>query len=253
MQPSRSISQKTTGFVLTAAGCATLIAAGIALIATGRTLPVYTIAYARAEAIWGQLCGAGELHPAGMDRYAALFGWHYALMNAGTTLAFAGATGLAIAAALRATVPAGKPWLRTPSRRWMFLGMGLIALALMTAGMVSGLTADQQRLYFPACADSIAIPIFGLYVSLILLTPILLLAGFGITRFFGQLPVPLTQWDAARPRRSWAVTLIFAAAMLGGTAVWLAGIFSSDQVAPSSMLVLYLLASTRAALLAPRS
>jgi hypothetical protein len=133
----------------------------------------------------------------------------------------------------------------------MFLVLGLGALGLMAAGIVHGLSTDLDRNYFPACADSIAIPIFGLYASLTLLTPILLLAGFGITRGFGRLPVPLDQWDASRPRWSRAVTLVFAAAMMGGTGMWLAGIFSSDQMAPSSVLMLYLLAATRAALLAP--
>lgn len=188
--------------------------------------------------------------PAEYAGYTALFGWHYALMNAGATLTLAGISGLAIAAALRFTAPKGVSWLRTPPRRWMFLAIGLAALGLMAVGIISGLDTDQQRHYFPICADSIAIPIFGLYASLTLIAPILLLAGFAVTLFFGRLPVPLDQWDTSRPRWSWAVTLVFAAAMLGGTGAWLMGIFTSDQMAPSSMLILYLLASTRAALLA---
>lgn len=253
MQSSAPTSPETAGFRLTVTGCAALILGGGVLAAIGHGLPVYIVPHDRAEAMWEGLCGVDGHDPAAFDRYTALFGWHYALMNAGATLALAGVTGFAIAAALRFTAPPGTFWLRTPPRRWIFPGIGLIALGLMTTGIVSGISADQQRLYFPACADSIVIPIFQLCAALTVITPILLLAGLVVTRFFGRLPAPLHQWDASRPRWSWAVTLVFATAMLCGTGAWLSGIFSSDQVAPSSILILYLLASTRAALLAPRN
>src|SRR6218665_3122704 len=159
--------------------------------------------------MWEGLCGPDGYDHGAFDRYTALFGWHYALINAGATLAFAGATGLAIAATLRFTAAPDSSWLRTPSRRWVFLVLGLLALGLVTAGIVSGIGADQQRQYFPICADSIGIPIFGLFAALTVITPVLLLAGFAITLFFGRLPVRLDQWDAARPVRSWAVSLLF--------------------------------------------
>lgn len=125
-------------------------------------------------------------------------------------------------------------------------------LAWVYISAVHSFSVDLERMVFPWCADSVAIPIFGLTMLALVALPLLVLVGWAITWLFGALPAPLTQWDRTPPVRSWIVSLIFGAAMAGTAAVLVESLTSSTStVVPALVVALYLLASTRAALLSP--
>ncbi|MES2988203.1 MAG: hypothetical protein V4808_09880 [Pseudomonadota bacterium] len=231
--------------------CAGFAAIGMLLVAYGHSLPVFIVPYPQAEAAFIAWCTPGGVDNAAGERYLALFGWHYALMNAGTAVAAAALTSAALALILRMGAP-DWPWFRTPANRWIYFVLGTVALVGYVPGIIHGLSLDLERRYFPVCADSIGIPITGLGISLMVLTPILMLIGLFISAGFGILPVPLTHWNRSWPVRSWGVTIIFGGAMLGVVMMAAMSILSSDLTAPSNVIIVYLLASTRAALLAPR-
>lgn len=239
--------------LVTGAICAALIVAGLALVIVGHSLPVFTIPYDQAAAADVARCSEqAHFDAAADDRYFAMFGWHYAVQNAGVSLAAAGTTAALLAIGLRRFTPPEAPWLRTPAHRWTFVAIGVGIIAGTLTGVSHGLHTDLTRHYFPWCADSTSIPLGGLAMAAETVTPILALIGGLITLGFGALPAPLDQWDARRPIRSWSITLVIGTAMLGGTAVQLQSIFSSDLTSPMAIVTLYLLASTRAALLAAR-
>jgi hypothetical protein len=126
-----------------------------------------------------------------------------------------------------------------------------LALGALLLGVVFGLATDARRQYFPWCADSIGIPIFALAMALTVAAPTSAILGLIIARFFGRLPVHLWIWDRNRPVRSYLVTLIFGGGAAAVVVIWAIGLTSSDVAGPSMVLIAYLLASTRAALLAP--
>lgn len=235
---------------LIASSIVTLLGVGLALY--GRSLPVFTVPYAQAEAAFIAWCTDTGVDDAAGDRYLALFGWHYSLINLGLSLASGGLAAGLLAGALRFTTrdPVA-PWYRTPHHRLTFIAIGIGILVLCLPLLTNGLSTDLARMRFPPCADSIAIPIMGFTAFTILLTPILALIGFAITRGFGQLPVSLLYWDASRPRRSWAVTIVTAAAIGLGLVSAAASAITADIISPCAVLATYLLAATRAALLAP--
>lgn len=141
---------------------------------------------------------------------------------------------------------------RTPERRAQFLGLGLLVVAFTGLGMINGLHLDAGRFVFPPCADSIGIPLIGLAVGLVVLTPILLIVGLAITRAFARLPVPLLAWDRRRPVRSWLVTIVFGLISISGLMLALTAVTSADFLtAPATVIAIYLLTATRAALVAP--
>jgi hypothetical protein len=229
---------------------------GLALIIWSRMLPAYIVPFGEAMQAYDALClTSGKRDPAAMAHYSSLFGWRYALANAGVSL-FLGAcsyhAGLILSAPLRSSRPA-YPRLRTPVSRGQFLLLGVLAIFLFWVGSIWGLQTDLRRLYFPACADSIGIPISGLTFGLIVISPILILVGLLVTRGFGALPVKLTEWDRLRLRRSWIVSVVFLTLALLNLAVLGASIFSSDIILPAGILTTYLLLATRAALLAPKT
>ncbi|MBX3563233.1 MAG: hypothetical protein KF730_01525 [Sphingomonas sp.] len=243
---------RSISFRVTVLACVALAVTGLALTAYGHSLPVYTVPYEQAFAAFDAWCTpAARVDHAAGDRYLALFGWHYALMNAGSAVAAAALTTAALVLALRIGAPE-RPWFRTPANRWMYFLLGIVALLSYVPGIIHGLSLDLDRRYFPVCADSIGIPITGLGVSLTVLTPILTLIGIFISTGFGALPVPLMHWNRGWPVRSWGVTIVFGGAMLSVVMIAALSILSSDLTAPSSVIIVYLLASTRAALLAPR-
>jgi hypothetical protein len=240
------------GFRATLIGCAIAVGAGAVLVATGHALPVYDVPFAHASAAYVDWCTPTGVDHAAGQRYRAMFGWHYALMNAGVLLASIGLTTAVIALALRSNTNAGLCWLRSPGDRSSFIVIGIGVMLLTLAGLIVGLQTDLERRHFPACADSIGIPIAGLSALTFILVPILSVLGLLVALGFGGLPAPLHQWDSNRPIRSWTITMVFGLAMAGGVAMLLLGAFSADLVGPSAVVTLYLLASTRAALLAPK-
>jgi len=144
-------------------------------------------------------------------------------------------------------------WLRTPERRGTFVLLGIAALLWLYASTIHSLWTDLRREQLPWCADSIAIPMFELSALALVTVPLLGLAAWTVTLTFGTLPAPLQQWDHSRPIRSWIVTLISGAAVIGVINLLLDSIQTSMAVAaPTFVLSVYLLASTRAAVLSPR-
>src|SRR5262249_9512627 len=120
--------------------------------------------------------------------------------------------------------------------------------------IVHSLETDLTRRQFPWCADSIIIPIYGAQLSHILLLNVCSIGGLLVMLAFGRLPASLWQWDPARPRYSWAVTIVlgFLAALIAASMI-LDATISLPLSTPAPLLAIYLLASTRAALLAPKS
>jgi len=129
----------------------------------------------------------------------------------------------------------------------MMLGVGVIIWCWWIT-MVS-LDVDLRRGYFPACADSVAIPMFELTVLTIVIAPLLIGSGFLLMRFFGSLPANLATWDRTRRVKSWIVSIVAVALMLVvGGALTVTIPTSSASAAPALVVALYLLAATRAAL-----
>ncbi len=247
-------TNRDRGFRFALAGAIATAVTGLGLILWSRHLPVFIVPFDEAMRTYEAICPIpGERYDASAyERYSALFGWRYGVSNAGVSLlagALTSLAGLSLLAhgASRSELTA----LHTPSHRWQFIALGLAAMLSLWIGSIRGLDTDLSRQYFPICADSIGIPIFGLTVALLVAAPILAILGLLVTRGFGTLPTPLTQWDADRPRRSWSVSAVFLTLALLNVGLLAMGILSSDIVLPAGVLTTYLLLATRAALLAP--
>lgn len=229
-----------------------LVVAGLLVVAIGHSLPVFNVPFEQASAAFLRWCtDEAVVDRAAGDRYLAMFGWHYALQNVGTAIATAGITIGALICGLRRAMP-GSSWLRTPARPYVFVLLGAFAMAAYVPGVTYGLSVDADRRYFPSCADSIGIPITAITMTVLVVTPILVIVGGMMTQAFGALPVPLNQWDPNRPILSWSTTIVLGGAIAAATVLWLLSLPASDLIAPSNVVVIYLLASTRAALLSPR-
>lgn len=235
-------------------GCAALAAIGFVVFVWGVSRPIYSVDYSIASQAFLAWCSeSGRASPEAGDRYLALFTNHYPLKDAGVGLMLVAATTAGLAYILRSTSEPGEPWLRTPRHRLTFPGIGIGVIALAQTGTITSLMTDQYRLYYPVCADTIAIPIFASTQVALVLTPVLIAIGAGMTLAFGVLPVSLARWDVGRPVRSWVVTLAVGAVMLLIAAIAIMSVPTTTNVwLPSILIALYLLAATRAALLAPR-
>jgi hypothetical protein len=132
--------------------------------------------------------------------------------------------------------------------------LGLAVVGWLYGSLIHSLFADLRRMLFPWCADSIAIPIFEFGIISIIASPLLALIGWAITRKFGELPARLGEWNAERPALSLVVSITFAATMVGALWLLVECLPTSASVsAPAWIMAIYLLASTRAALLSRRS
>lgn len=248
------MSGEGRAFRRTIIGLVSLMLSGISLTLYARTLPVFTVPFDVATDAFARWC-TPELgvNDAAGERYLALFGYRYALANAGVSIALAASTAIALAVGLWVGRDAHSHalWLRTPAAPWTFIAIGVGTMGLTLAGVANGLDTDLRRQLFPICADTIAIPLMGLMMSALILTPILAAIGWIVTRGFGKLPISLFHWDCHRPGRSWTITAIFVALTFIGVGIFVASITSSDLVGPAAVITVYLMAATRAALLAP--
>ena len=236
------------------AGCGLTAIAGAGIALRGVLTPIYSVDFRDAGKLYLQWCDAdARIDPAVGARYQALFTDHYPWKDAGIGLMLGAAMAAMIAVVMRRGAARGESWLRTPSGRWLFPLLGLLVIGLTETVAVNGFMTDAYRRYLPVCADSWGIPVTISIDATLIVAPILLLLGTSIALMFGKLPVTLWHWDRGRPVRSWIVTLIFAALMLLVSA---AGILSlptdTSGVSAPVVLAVYLLAATRAALLAPR-
>lgn len=152
------------------------------------------------------------------------------------------------------TVRRDVAWLRTPVHRWTYLAIGVGSLTLFWATAKYSLVVDLNRDSFPTCADSIGIPMMGIDFSTFVVTPIFVVAGFFVTRAFGAIPVALSCWDSQRSTYSWIVSLA-AAVIIAGLAVLTYSSMTTSMyfATPAGIATIYLIAATRAALLAPKT
>lgn len=240
--------------VIAISGAAMAVGFGVAL--WGRSIPIYLVDVDRAQAAFAAWCTPnGRVDDAAGERYLALFSWHYALINIGIALFLAGLTTAVLATLLHGdSKPQSRAaWLRSPFHRWMWLLIGVGALGWLHAANVASFGTDLHRRMFPDCADTIFIPIMGLNMLGAIITPVLVVIGALITLGFGTLPAPLGRWDGQRPWRSWGVSVVFGALMLLVAALAIVSAAGSSSTGTPAMIVaLYLLASTRAALLMPK-
>ena len=223
----------TTSFRATLLLSALAFAAGIALLIYSRGLPVYIVSFDTATEAFMRWCASEpRIHvdsEAGAA-YNALFGSRYFYTDAAIALLSGGLALAGWAAVLRYRTDSsnGETWLRTPHRKSTYFLLGLSVLGWWWISMIVSLSTDLSRRRFPWCADS--------------------LVTFG----FGRLPVPLLFWDHARPIRTWAITLasIPFFVLLVAALIYQARSSGSLQT-PAGLLALYLVAATRAALVAP--
>lgn len=246
MTPKRSFQWTVVTF-----GIVTLVGIGICI--WGQTLSVYRVPFDETVAAFQQWCtGEPAVDPIAGERYLAMFGVRYWWIDLGLGLACTALTGLILATFLygRAT---DERWLLTPSRRWHFLAAGWATIGWTLVASYFSLMEDFERRLFPWCADSLGIPLAGLIVFSVILFIACTIIGLLLLTGFGTLPAPLDQWDRRRPLRSWLVSLTFATLITLVAAEMVIDAQTSMSIGnPAGLIAIYLLASTRAALLAPK-
>jgi len=227
---------------------------GLGAVIWGHTRQVYRVPFEVASTAFIRWCtGEPDVDPVAGERYLAMFGDRYIWLDLGLGLVTTALLGLLLAAALFFSRPYDT-WLRTPSKRWHFMLPGWAVIAWSYFAVIYSLEKDLERRQFPWCADSIAIPIYGASIVSTALLIVCSIVGALLMWRFGTLPVPLGQWDRARPRYSWVVTITFGAiAALLTFSVILQATSSMSIANPAALFAVYLAASTRAALLAPKT
>lgn len=232
--------------------------AGVAFAQYARTILAFSD-WDQSRRVFASICGPDGVNQRTLSSYQALLGERYTLISIGVAIASTGLTVLiAIVFQLTVVSPAassGRAWdlvRKTPSHRPWFVVLWLFALVIVWAGEIQGLQLDSARQLFPPCSDTIIFPAAGLTLLLGVLAVLGSLVGLLIFLGFGRLPVSLLIWDPTRRNRSIAVT---AAWLILSLVVATMGVLqassSSSFATPAYWLGLYLLASTRAALLAP--
>jgi len=125
-------------------------------------------------------------------------------------------------------------------------------MALSFISQIHSLFLDFDRGEFAWCADSLGIPLAGFLNAYTGLTLLSLLVGLGLTLAFRPLPVSLLVWpqddDVAR---RWIVTIL---AVVIALPILFLGIVDATSSAflgtPAAIVALYIVESTRSALLA---
>jgi len=227
--------------------------AGTGALIWGHGRQVYRVPHEAASEAFLRWCTSGSrVDPVAGERYLSMFGDRYSWIDLGLGLIATALTGLLLAGILFSSRPDGT-WLRTPSRRWHFMLAGWAVLAWTHFSVIHSFEKDLDRRQLPWCADSIGIPIYSATLFTIILLAVCTFVGGLLTMRFRALPASLSQWDPLRPLHSWIVTIIFGViiALIGTSMVLDAGL-SMSIANPAGLLAVYLLASTRAALLAPK-
>jgi hypothetical protein len=244
---------ESRGFRIAFWSALALAAAGIVLAIYGHSLPVFIVLYDVATAARHRWCSLGGdiIDHDAAPHFWALFGNHYWLQDLGAGLFLLGLAVAGMMGALRfLALNQSGPWFRTPGSRWDF---GLLLFgAFVWAGLESSFSGPRDLARGYACGDALQ--------RIAIFTPILfgILGGVAallcspVTLAFGRLPVSLLVWDRDRPIRSWLVTIASAPLMLGAAGLIVIMLASSGSLAaPAGLVLLYLVAATRAALLAP--
>jgi len=169
-------------------GGAVLAMLGAAAAKYGKSIPVFAADRATVEQAVLAWCPDGvTIDRAAGERYLGLFTNHYVWVDSGVGTILIGSS-VALGALLLKLTGSGDegPWLRTPRHRWHFLVLGLAVIAWTWWMTMFSLQIDLRRRVFPICADSIVIPMFELTVLTLILTPVLIVAGFALTRLVDE-------------------------------------------------------------------
>lgn len=194
-----------------------MAAAGAVLLAWGSALSAF-VDQARADNAFSNWCSVeGRVDDKAGEAYFALMTNRYSFVDGGFGLISAGFALLALTATL--CRGSGPVWLKSPAHRWTFFALGVGVLLASWGATVRSIVVDQQRGFFPPCADSIAIGLAGVALFFIVMIPFCLALGFSISRWFGTLPATLGAWDRTRVRYSWLVSIIFGGAVFGAACV----------------------------------
>lgn len=227
---------------------------GVAFILWGVSLPPYRDAGA-AEHIFLAACDrASKEIPGWWKRLDALRTNRYPLLNSGLSLVLAAGTLFGLRWIL-----GWQNWRKigvvlTPSRRWHFHVIGTFVIVAIWMGFVFALRVELSRDFYPDCADTIGIPLYYGTLGYFLTWLICLLLGSLVILAFGVLPVPLDSWDKDRPIRSWACSIVAGLIIAGISLITMSTLLTASFLAiPGSIVGVYLVAATRAALLAPRA
>jgi hypothetical protein len=233
----------------------TLCIVVIACALWGNMMPATIDPAAASQAFMDWCSEEADVRRGAGDRYFALMTSRYDWISIGVGIGTLGGSLLLLSlhAWLSGNKRADKNFsFKTPSTRVAFFVIGVIALGWSWASEVIGLQLDLGRQMFPWCADTIIIPMAGFTFLFLALAVVCIIVGLVVVQGFGALPTNLFAWDNARPARSWLVTLLFSAAGLVIIILGFSVVQSSSSIAmPSYVAVLYLLLSTRAALLSP--
>jgi hypothetical protein len=226
---------------------------GICALIWGRARPVYRVPKETASDAFLRWCtDEPGVDPVAGERYLALFGDRYLWIDLGIGLVSTAIAGMLLAVILYVSRPADT-WLRTPTRRWHFISAGWAVIGWACFSAIHSFMTDFDRWQFPWCADSMGIPIFGTLVFSVMLLIICTIIGMLLTARFGQLPAPLAQWNGTRPVFSWTMTILAGLSVILAFALMIEQATISMSIAnPALLLAIYLIASTRAALLAPK-
>jgi len=222
-------------------------AAGGLVCASGWVFPVYTNAEL-ALRLRADACDANGVVDGWYDRMAELETLRHPLMQSGLSIMLFAAT----VGALYLAFGTAQSWrLRSPAKRWIFflLGFGVIGLSFFS--QLYSLSLDLRRGAFPYCADTIAIPAFGLTYFYGALTLICVVFGAMLTAFFRPLPVALfTLGDGKGSVRRWLPTILLGLLALPVVVFGVLGAAGSSFIGtPAAVVALYLLESARSAMM----
>lgn len=229
----------------------TVALVGLAMIQWGRSIPPFVDRTQALAAFEAWCLPGGGIDDAAGRRYSALLTARYDWINAGVGIGFTGLVAALGVAFLVSRRRVGEPWLVTPRHRATFFLLGWLALAWSWLGSIGGLTFDLDRMQFPSCADSIGIPAFGLSFLAATLTIVLTLGGIVAMLRFGKLPVSLTVASACG--HAWTVAVNVGCGLAAAMVLvvgCLTAVTADSFGTPAYLVALYLIASTRAALLA---
>lgn len=240
MRPAAATLRRNVGW---ASGL--LVAIALALIIGGLATPVYHDAEA-ARALIANACTEARTADGWYEQMDRLRTRRYPLLQTGLSILLALSTAFGL---LYRYGHAGRA-ISTPTEPGMFILLGWFVLLNGWLAQLTSLGVDLERNEFPWCADTIAIPAFGLTALFAVLAAILTLVGVLLLTRFGRLPVALAIRRPDRPRACILHTL--GAGILTLLVVVLAvelARSSAFLATPGAVVAVYLILSTRAALL----
>ena len=226
---------------------ASVAAFGGIVFASGWAFPVYSDAEA-ALRLRRDACDANGVVEGWYDRMAELETLRHPLMQSGLSIMLVAATLWVLYLAFGSA----HSWrFRSPSKKWIFflLGFGVIGLSFFS--QLHSLSLDLRRGVFPHCADTIAIPAFGLAYFYGALTLACLMFGALFVAFFRPLPVDLfTLGEGRGTVRRWLPTVLFGLLALPIVIFGILGAAGSSFIGtPAAVVGLYLVESARSAVM----